>query len=421
MGLEGVYFHDFSDAGTSLKPTASLIGDKSMESLSLSGPRVCIATEHLEGGSLAEIMYVLRRALTEGEVLAAIKPIANALHILHKRGIVHRDVKADVIRIAADGTVKLTEFGSCFVVPRTLGRGNVDCDGRFIGSPYWLSPEVADVHMNPSSTTTITSKVDVWALGVTTIELFEGAPPHKGDSTASFIGSIPLEAPSLGGQVGTPEWRTTTRWFDEFRKSSSANASDKAKAFIASCCSLDARNRPLDPSKLPWLADADTSKSKTVMSSLAQSAKEVGADRRAGKGPSLDKATESENEEEAERHNLGDMVTGTVRRAPRKKDGVAAKGGAPVVAALELGEDGERLTKTKKNRMGKSSSNRKKGGSGDGLKSPRGHPKSPRAGGVSKAARQAMKAGAIDETGETAEAADAAADEAAAKEPVETA
>jgi len=399
--LKGVYYHDFTTVGTNLKAADTLMADLSSEALSLSGSRVCIVTEHLDGGSLAEIMHVLRRPLTEGEIVSALKPIAATLHLLHKRGIVHRDVKADVIRIAADGTVKLTEFGSCFVVPRTLGRGNVECDSRFIGSPYWLSPEVAEVHMNPQSTVIITSKVDVWGIGVTTIELFEGAPPHKGESTAAFIGSIPLEAPQLGGQVGTPEWRRTTRWFDTYRKASPTKASDKAKAFVSLCCALDARARPLDPSRDPWLADADTSSSKTVLSALAQSAKEVAADRRAGKGQPLDKATDSENEEEAEREQLGDIVTGTVRRVPKKKAAASATI-ASSVSTLELPDDKERLTKTKKNR-----STRKKGG-GDGPKSPRGANKSPRQGGVSRAARQALKERNDADDGEASGVADAA-------------
>lgn len=75
---------------------------------------------------------------------------------LHQRGKVHRDVKGANILLSHSGDVKLADFGIAAQITATLGKRK-----SFIGSPYWMAPEVANVE----STGGYGSECDVWAVG----------------------------------------------------------------------------------------------------------------------------------------------------------------------------------------------------------------------------------------------------------------
>ncbi|XP_010785248.1 traf2 and NCK-interacting protein kinase-like, partial [Notothenia coriiceps] len=62
------------------------------------------------------------------------------------------------------------DFGVSAQLDRTVGRRNT-----FIGTPYWMAPEVIACDENPEATYDF--KSDLWSLGITAIEMAEGAPP----------------------------------------------------------------------------------------------------------------------------------------------------------------------------------------------------------------------------------------------------
>ncbi|NXO05536.1 PAK3 kinase, partial [Rhinopomastus cyanomelas] len=68
--------------------------------------------------------------------------------------------------LGLDGSVKLTEFGLCSPIESEEGTLTA-----VVGSSHWMAPEL--VTRMPYS-----FKVDVWALGITTFEMLEGAPPY---------------------------------------------------------------------------------------------------------------------------------------------------------------------------------------------------------------------------------------------------
>uniref|UniRef100_A0A915LW23 non-specific serine/threonine protein kinase n=1 Tax=Meloidogyne javanica TaxID=6303 RepID=A0A915LW23_MELJA len=88
---------------------------------------------------------------------------------LHQRGKVHRDVKGANILLTHTGDIKLADFGIAAQITATLGKRL-----SFIGTPYWMAPEVADVENRGG----YGSEVDVWAVGITGIELAELKPPY---------------------------------------------------------------------------------------------------------------------------------------------------------------------------------------------------------------------------------------------------
>jgi serine/threonine protein kinase len=71
---------------------------------------VWILLEYCEGHSLADIMKMRKRAYTEQEIAAIMKQVIEGLSFLHKRNIVHRDIKASNL-LYQKGVVKIADFG----------------------------------------------------------------------------------------------------------------------------------------------------------------------------------------------------------------------------------------------------------------------------------------------------------------------
>jgi serine/threonine protein kinase len=128
-----------------------------------------IAYELLEGESLRA--RLARGPLPGDEVIAIARQLAGALDVVHRAGILHRDLKPDNVLAAGEGRWKLTDFG---IAKWTLS-GVQTATGVILGTPAYLAPElVGGAEASPAS--------DLYALGVLLHELLRGQPPFDGDS-----------------------------------------------------------------------------------------------------------------------------------------------------------------------------------------------------------------------------------------------
>jgi tetratricopeptide (TPR) repeat protein len=104
----------------------------------------------------------------ESRIAAVAMGVLSGLLYMHRRNVVHRDIKSDNVLIGRDGMIKLADFG--------ISRRITDADSRMgtmIGTPHYLAPEVVLAENEGG----YTSKVDVWSLGVVCLELADGRPP----------------------------------------------------------------------------------------------------------------------------------------------------------------------------------------------------------------------------------------------------
>ena len=108
------------------------------------------------------------RKLNEPEVVYVVEQILRALAYMHRRGVVHRNLKLENILYESkkpDATIRLIDFG----LSQTYDRAEVS--HKAVGTAYTLPPEIA------SKTGTFTDKSDIWALGVCAWVLLAGDFP----------------------------------------------------------------------------------------------------------------------------------------------------------------------------------------------------------------------------------------------------
>ncbi|CAD5231812.1 unnamed protein product [Bursaphelenchus xylophilus] len=129
--------------------------------------RLWIVMEYCTGGSLQDI-YHMTGPLTELQVAFVCRETLKGLEYLHAKGKVHRDIKGANILLSHSGDIKLADFGVAAQITATIGKRK-----SFIGTPYWMAPEVANVEQAGGYGV----ECDVWAVGITSIELVELQPP----------------------------------------------------------------------------------------------------------------------------------------------------------------------------------------------------------------------------------------------------
>ncbi|XP_053532023.1 mitogen-activated protein kinase kinase kinase kinase 4 isoform X7 [Ictalurus punctatus] len=129
-----------------------------------------LVMEFCGAGSITDLVKNTKNGLKEDWIAYISREILRGLAHLHAHHVIHRDIKGQNVLLTENAEVKLVDFGVSAQLDRTVGRRNT-----FIGTPYWMAPEVIACDENPDATYDYRS--DLWSCGITAIEMAEGAPP----------------------------------------------------------------------------------------------------------------------------------------------------------------------------------------------------------------------------------------------------
>jgi eukaryotic-like serine/threonine-protein kinase len=151
-----------------------------------------LVLELVDGPTLADRLQ--RGPLSIAHALRIARQIADALEAAHEKAIVHRDLKPQNIKVRADGTVKVLDFGlakaaiaaatdadvSPPAVSSALDRTQ---DGAILGTTRYMSPEQA--RGQP-----VDKRTDIWAFGCVLYEMLTGHAAFAGETTSDTIAAI---------------------------------------------------------------------------------------------------------------------------------------------------------------------------------------------------------------------------------------
>ncbi|KAJ7279127.1 kinase-like domain-containing protein [Mycena rebaudengoi] len=154
------------------------------------GSTLWIVTEHMDVGMLVDVIE--NNTLEESQISRICFETCKGLAYLHSQNIIHRDLKSDKLK------------------------DKYSKRNTMVGTPYWMAPEVVKQKEYGS-------KVDIWSLGIMTIEMFENEPP--------YLDEEPLRALYLIATNGTPTLKKPEA------------LSRELKSFLALCLCVDVMSR----------------------------------------------------------------------------------------------------------------------------------------------------------------------------------
>lgn len=145
-----------------------------------------IVMEVLAARSLGDVLRE-NGSLTPGQTATVGASVASGLAAAHAAGITHRDVKPGNVLISADGRIKLTDFG----IARSQSENPMTATGLLLGSPAYISPEVATGQ-------TASPAADAWGLGALLFACVEGRPPYdRGNPIATLMSVVSDPVPPV--------------------------------------------------------------------------------------------------------------------------------------------------------------------------------------------------------------------------------
>ena len=165
-----------------------------------SGGAKALVMELVEGQDLSAI--VERGPLPLAEALAIARQIAEALEAAHAAGIIHRDLKPANVKVKADGTVKVLDFGLAKTTePAAISGGDLTNSptltgratqlGIVMGTAAYMAPEQARGGV-------VDKRADVWAFGVVLYEMLTADRLFDGESAVDTLSAVMRKEIDLG-------------------------------------------------------------------------------------------------------------------------------------------------------------------------------------------------------------------------------
>eukprot|EP01105_Mastigella_eilhardi_P003998 TRINITY_DN1528_c0_g2_i3.p1 TRINITY_DN1528_c0_g2~~TRINITY_DN1528_c0_g2_i3.p1 ORF type:complete len:967 (-),score=285.75 TRINITY_DN1528_c0_g2_i3:174-3074(-) len=175
-----------------------------------------IGMELCDGGSVCDIYQELNETLSEPIIALIVRETLQGLAYMHNLGIIHRDVKGANILLTRAGAVKLVDFGVSGTISATTPTRET-----FIGTPYWMAPEVIE---NRGPPTPYGTAADIWSLGITMLEMAHREPPLSDMPQMKALLQIPYRK--------SPTLNKPSLWSPLFPE------------IIAKCLEREQKNRP---------------------------------------------------------------------------------------------------------------------------------------------------------------------------------
>ncbi len=154
---------------------------------------LALVMELVEGDDLSQ--RIARGAIPIDEALPIAKQIAEALEAAHEQGIVHRDLKPANIKVRADGTVKVLDFGLAKAMDPSPASATADNTqtitspaqmtgvGVILGTAAYMAPEQARGKR-------VDKRADIWAFGAVLFEMLTGTRAFGGDDVSEVLSRV---------------------------------------------------------------------------------------------------------------------------------------------------------------------------------------------------------------------------------------
>ena len=149
-----------------------------------------LVMELVEGDDLAQ--RIARGAIPIAEALPIARQIAEALEAAHEQGIIHRDLKPANIKVRADGTVKVLDFGLAKAVDPTGSSPGLTMSptlslatqaGVLLGTAAYMPPE-------QTKGKTVDKRADLWSFGCVLFEMLAARRPFEGETISDVLAKI---------------------------------------------------------------------------------------------------------------------------------------------------------------------------------------------------------------------------------------
>jgi eukaryotic-like serine/threonine-protein kinase len=178
-----------------------------------SGGVTSLVMELVEGDDLSQ--RLTRGAIPVDEALPIARQIAEALEAAHEHGVIHRDLKPANVKVRADGTVKVLDFGLAkamesatdsspgVAMSPTFTTPAMTQAGVILGTAAYMSPEQAKGRV-------VDKRSDIWAFGVLLFEMLTGHRAFKGDGVSETLAAVLKDTPQFAALPASTPSRLRT-------------------------------------------------------------------------------------------------------------------------------------------------------------------------------------------------------------------